>query len=917
MAQQPSSSFEINFERYELDNGLTVLLHEDHSDPVVGVALTAHVGSAREKEGRTGFAHLFEHLLFLESENLGKGGLDAMSARIGGSGANGSTNRDRTNYFQTVPSDALEKMIWAEADKLGYFINTVTEPVLAKEKQVVKNEKRQAVDNRPYGHDNYVIGKNLYPVGHPYNWQVIGSLEDLQNATVDDVKEFYKKWYTPNNTVLTIAGDFNPREAKQWIEKYFAEIPSGAPVAALQKQPVQIPVSKRLYYEDNFAALPQLSMVWPGVPLYDKDSYALGVLSTYLSSGKSAPLNKVIVDSLKLASRVSMSDQNAELAGEINIAVRAYDGVDLNKVQDAIYLGLADFEKNGISKDDLDRIKAQQETRFYRGLSSVLGKGFQLAQYEIFAGGADYINQDLERIQQVTAEDVMDVYERYIKNKNYIATSFVPKGAAELALENSDLAQVVEEQIENNVDADVDPNVIATYERTPSSFDRSVEPEYGPSLELKIPEVWKTTLSNGINVYGITTSEVPLVNIDLEIKGGLLLENPNKIGVSNLLSRMLLKGTKDRTTEELEQAIDDLGASVFVSASDQGISLNATVLKRNYEALMNLISEILLEPRWDDEEFELLKQSVASQLTQQQSDPNSIASNEFSKLIYGKDHILAQNNLGTNSSIENITIKDLKKYYTNYVAPGLSSYRVVGAVDEKEVTTALQQLEKLWKPKSVNFPKLSAIPVLEESKIYFYDVPGAKQSVLRFGYPALAYTDTDFYPVQIMNYRLGGGGFASQLTQELREGKGYTYGIRSGFSGSEFTGPFSVSSGVRSNVTLESSQLIKEILENYGDSFSPEDLAITKSFLVKSKALAFETDQAKLGMLTVIDKYDQPVDFALEQQELVEEMTVEQIKELARKYIIPGQMYYLIVGDAATQLERMKELGYGEPIRLN
>ncbi|WP_194850934.1 M16 family metallopeptidase [Nonlabens antarcticus] len=917
MAQQSSDEFKIDVERYQLKNGLTILLHEDHSDPIVAVALTAHVGSAREKEGRTGFAHLFEHLLFLESENLGKGGLDAMSARIGGSGANGSTNRDRTNYFQTVPSDALEKMIWAEADKLGYFINTVTEPVLAKEKQVVKNEKRQGVDNRPYGHEGYVVGKNLYPENHPYNWQVIGSLEDLQNATVEDVKEFYKKWYTPNNTVLTIAGDFDKTQAKEWIKKYFSEIPSGAPVDVIAKQPVQLTQSKKLYYEDNFAALPQLTMTWPGTPVYSKDSYALGILSSYLSSGKAAPLNKVLVDSLKLSNRVSMSDQNSELAGEIELSVRAYDGIQLNKVQDAIYIGLANFEKEGISAADLDRIKAQQETSFYRSLSSVLGKGFQLAQYEIFAGDASYINKDLKMIQQVTAGDVMAVYNKYIKNKNYIATSFVPKGAANLALADSKPAEVVEEKIENNPGSEVDPNVVANYERTYSSFDRTVEPEYGSKLELVIPEIWKNETNSGIKIFGISNDEVPLVTINMDIKGGMLLENPATIGVSNLLSKMMLKGTKTKTTEQLEQALDDLGASIYISSGDQDISLNATVLKRNYDELMKLITEIITEPRWDITEFDLLKQSTSSQLTQQKSDPNSIASNEFSKLIYGKNHILAQNNIGTQESIEKIGIEDLKSYYNNYISPNVTSYRVVGAVSKSEVTKALQPLIIKWKSKEVSIPEIAEISEVKESKVYFYDVPGAKQSVLSFGYPALSYTDADFYPAQVMNYRLGGGSFASQLTQQLREGKGYTYGIRSGFSGSKFKGPFSITSGVRSNVTFESSKLIKEILENYGNDFNSKDLEVSKSFLIKSKALSFETAQAKLGMLTIIDKYNQPEDYARRQLKTVEEMTVARIKELAQQYLTPDKMIYLIVGDAATQLEKMKELGYGEPIKLN
>ena len=421
-------SFNIEFEKFTLDNGLEVVFHVDRSDPVVAVALTAHVGSAREKKDRTGFAHLFEHLLFLESENLGKGGLDKMSARIGGSGANGSTSRDRTNYFQTVPKDALEKMLWAEADKLGWFINTVTVPVLEKEKQVVKNEKRQSVDNRPYGHNFYVIDKALYPEDHPYNWQVIGSLEHLQAATVDDVTEFFKRWYVPNNCTLVVSGDFDTAEAKKLVKKYFDEIKRGPEVKPLPKRPGVVKETKKLYHEDNFARLPQLTMVWPTVEQYHKDQYAIDVLTQYLASGKSAPLYKVIVEEKKLAPGTSMFHRADELAGQVYLTIRNFSGKDLDETAAAVQEAMARFEKEGISDKDLARIKAGQETQFYNGLSSVLGKGFNLAQYNIFAGDPGFVAKDIDNILAVSKEDVMRVYKQYFKGKNFIATSFVPKG---------------------------------------------------------------------------------------------------------------------------------------------------------------------------------------------------------------------------------------------------------------------------------------------------------------------------------------------------------------------------------------------------------------------------------------------------------------------------------------------------------
>ncbi|GAB5408165.1 MAG: hypothetical protein BalsKO_05300 [Balneolaceae bacterium] len=428
-----------------LENGLEVIFHEDSSDPVTAVALTFHVGSSRELEGKTGFAHLFEHLLFLESENLGKGGLDKMSSRIGGSGANGSTSRDRTNYFQTVPNDALEKMIWAEADKLGYFINTVTEAVVAKEKQVVKNEKRQGIDNQPYGHANYVIDKNMYPESHPYNWQVIGSLEDLQNATLADVKDFYNKWYVPNNATLVIAGDFDVEQAKEWVHKYFDEIPRGQEISPLPDQLAFLSETKKLYYEDNFARLPELRMVWPGVDLYHEDAYALDILAQLLATGKKAPLNKVLIDEKELTSNVGLFNNNSEISGEMYLLVRAFPNTNLNDVETAIYEGLERFEQEGFSEADLNRIKAGIETQFYNGLSSVLGKAFNLAQYNIFADNPGYINEDIKKTLAVTREDVLRVYEQYIKGKDFVATSFVPQGQVDLALNGSELAEVAEE----------------------------------------------------------------------------------------------------------------------------------------------------------------------------------------------------------------------------------------------------------------------------------------------------------------------------------------------------------------------------------------------------------------------------------------------------------------------------------------
>jgi len=910
-------SLKVDYEKFTLDNGLEVVLHTDYSDPVVAVALTAHVGSAREIEGRTGFAHLFEHLLFLESENLGKGGLDKMSARIGGSGANGSTSRDRTNYFQTVPMDALEKMIWAEADKLGWFISTVTDEVLAKEKQVVKNEKRQSGDNRPYGHNSYVIDKQLYPADHPYNWQVIGSLEDLQNATLQDVKDFFNRWYVPNNVTLVIAGNFDPANAKALVKKYFDEIPAGEEVSNMDVRPGVIAETVKLYHEDNFARVPQLTMVWPTVALYHPDSYALNVLSNYLTRGKRAPFYKKLVVEKELTSNASMFNRTSELAGQLQLTVRAYADKDLDDVAAAINEAFKNFEAEGISQKDLDRIKAGQETAFYNGLNSVLGKGFQLAQYNIFAKDPGFVENDVNNILAVTTDDVVDVYNKYIKGQYFIATSFVPRGRLEQALDGSTKAEVVEEKIIQGAEASFDASIQAEYDRTPSTFDRTQEPPSGPTPKVESPRIWEGGLGNGLKVYGIQNSEVPLVSFNIVLEGGMILDNLDKVGVANLVARLMTQGTKNKTPEELEQTIQQLGASISIRAGKESISISGNTLARNYYKTLDLVEEMILEPRWDQKEFQLVKQSVISNIRQQEANPNAVANNAYNLLLYGKNNILSQNILGSESSVNAITLEDLRLYYANNISPSIAKMHVVGDINQGDVMHSLKGLNDKWEAKEVRIPKIEMPTAPSKSQVYFYDVPGAKQSVLNFGYAALKATDKDYYPASVMNYILGGGGFASQLTQELREGKGYTYGIGSRFSGSKNAGAFTISSGVRSNVSYESSQLVKDIVTNYGKNFSEKDLEVTKGFLIKSNARALETANSKLSMLQNISTYGWAKDYAKQREEIVKNMTVTEIQELADKYLNTDKMVWLVVGDAKTQMKGMEKLGFGKPILIN
>lgn len=909
-----TAELKIDYEKYTLDNGLEVILHQDKSDPIVSVAILFNVGSNREKPGRTGFAHFFEHMLFQNSENVGKGKFFTTIEELGGN-FNGGTWQDGTVYYEVVPKDALERILWMESDRMGFMINTVTEPVLENEKQVVKNEKRQRNDNQPYGHTSYVIDKALYAEGHPYNWQVIGSLEDLQAATIDDVKEFYDKYYGPNNATMVIAGDFDPKQVKEWVEKYFGEIPARAEVEPIKPQPSTLAATVKLMHEDNFASLPELRLVWPGVENGHEDSYALTYLGQLLSNGKRAPLYKELVEKRKLAPSPAAFSGNGEIAGDFNIVVRANEGVDLDSVEQAVWTALANFEANGIDDRDMNRIKTLQETSFYNGISSLLGKSFQLAQYNEFQGSPDALTEEIKKILAVTKADVMRVYEKYVKGKPHVVTSFVPKGRPELAVEGSAVAEVVEEPIVQGAEAPPLPEDGIEFEKTPSKIDRSVIPALGQSPTLNVPKIWTTELRNGLDVYGITNDELPLVTFSIRLKGGMLLDDPNKIGVANLITDILQEGTANKTPEELEDAIGQLGANISMSTSAEFITINANCLSRNFNEVLALVEEMLLEPRWDTTEFSRIKQQTITQIQQRNAQPNVVASTVFTKLIYG-DHILANHTYGTIENVQNITIDDLKAFYAKYFSPSISSFHVVGAIAEDKVKSALKSLEERWEEKEVVIPTYTMPAAPQKPTVYFVDVPDAKQSVIYIGKPMMAGNDEDFYASTVVNERLGGG-TSSRLFQQLREERGYTYGAGSGIPRRINDSYFYASSSVRSNVTKESVELFKEILTTYKDTYTEEDLEKTKSSQLRSNALAFETLGDKMSILQNISTYNLPKDYIKKQEEVVQNMTLEQAKGLIGKYIDPGKMIYVVVGDAKTQKNLLKEVGLGEPVMLD
>jgi zinc protease len=899
-------------EKYTLPNGLTVILHEDKSDPIAAVAVVFHVGSSCEVPGKTGFAHLFEHMMFQKSENVGEDQLFRLIQSAGGE-LNGFTNQDATEYFEVIPKNALEMALWLESDRMGYLENTVTQSAFANQQNVVQNEKRQSVDNAPYGFEDYLILKNLYPKGHPYSWDVIGEMEDLQNATVEDVKAFHKKFYTPNNATLIIAGDINNDEVKALVEKYFGEIPKGETIEKRGPMPAVLDKTIQLYHEDNFAKAPRLTLVFPTVEKFTKEAYALDDLGDLLSNGKKTPLYKVLVKDKKLTSSVYARNGSQELAGYFTISVTANPGVNLTEVKKAIFEAFDMFEKEGFTEDDLIRIKARNETSFYNSFSSILSKAFTLGDYQMFRDDPQYYLKDFADAQAVTSEDIKNVYQKFIKGKYYVETSFVPKGEVNLIDENSVNAGIVEEDVTKAAEVKETASAEEPIVKTPTSFDRSVQPPVGPDPEVTIPTVWTSSLSNGMKLYGIKQSELPLVQYSIVISGGHLLDAMNKAGVASLTASSLNEGTKNKTPEELEDAIRLLGASISFYGGNENITLRVSTLARNFEKTVGLVEEMLFEPRWDEEQFNLAKSRVVNNLKRNKANPGYLASVTLNKLIFGENSILAVESVGTEKSVNSITIDDLKDFYNKNFSPSAAWFIIAGDIDQQRVESALAGINTKWQAKEVAIPEVKIPAAPEKSQIYFIDVPGAKQSVIYIGCPSIPRTDPDYYPAYVTNYKLGGS-FNGIFNLILREEKGFTYGARSYFSGAKNYGTFTASSMVRTNSTLESVNIFKTEMEKYCESIPQEYIDFTKSALLKSNARNFETLGNLLNMLSNISAYNLPTDYIKQEEAFVKGLTAEKQLELAKKYIDPSRMYYVVAGDAATQLKELEKVGLGKPV---
>lgn len=902
----------IPYEKYVLPNGLTVVVHEDHSDPVVHVDVTYHVGSAREEIGKSGFAHFFEHMMFQGSDNVADEQHFKLITESGGT-LNGSTNRDRTNYYETVPANQVEKMLWLEADRMGFLLDAVTQQKFEIQRSTVKNERGQNYDNRPYGLFSEFASKNLYPYGHPYSWMTIGYLEDLNRSDVNDLKNFFLRWYGPNNATLTIGGDVKTKDIIKLAEKYFGSIPRGPEVKPTVLPAVQLEKNRYASYTDNYARVPQLRIIYPTVRDYHPDAPALSCLAAVIGQGRNSVLYQTMVKTQK-AVNAGAFNSTAELAGEFTFSAAPFPGKSLSEMEQLINEGLAEFEKRGVTDDDIEKFRSQQEARTINGLASVSGKVSQLAAYQTYLGNPNYIGKQLAAYRAVTKEDVMRVYNKYIKGKNRLVVSALPKGKEDLKAGADNYTVDA-----TGYKAPDYGYAGLKYVKAKDNFDRSKIPGQGPNPVVNVPAFWKETTANGIKVIGTRNAEIPTATINIYIKGGKLMETSDfsKAGISSLFAAMMNEDTKNYTSEQFGLELDKLGSSISVGSSTDAIVFSVQTLTKNLDKTMALLKERMFNPQFNEDDLARIKKQRTEAINNSRTSAATVAGNVYDVLNYGKQNIFGIPDEGTVETLKNITLADIQAYYDKYIGAQEAVVVVVGDVTEGQVMPKLALLDEL-KNKEVTYPARVAGPTITKTKIYLVDIPNAAQTEFRVGgVNGLKYDATgEYYRSQLMNYNLGAS-FNSRLNINLREDKGWTYGARSNFAADKYTGTWTFSSGIRADATDSAlKEVIREVKGFRDGGIKPEEIKFMQSSIGQADARNYETGGQKAAFIGRIVQYDLPEDYIKTQIGILNSISKEEIDALAKKYLDTEKMNIVLVGDKKKILPGLQTMGY-EIVELN
>lgn len=893
----------IPYKKFKLENGMHIIVHEDHSDPIVYVDVTYHVGSARELPGRSGFAHFFEHMMFQGSDNVADEEHFKIVTESGGR-LNGTTNSDRTNYFETLPSNQLETALWLESDRMGFFLDAVTQQKFEIQRATVKNERGQNYDNKPYGLIYEKTKEALYPFGHPYSWTTIGYIEDLNAANLDDLKNFFLRWYGPNNATLTISGDVNTDDAVKLAEKYFGSIPKGPDVKDMAPQPVKLNASRYMSYEDN-VKMPFLKWVFPTVESAHPDEAALDVLAELLGSGKSSMMYQNFVKP-QISMNAYAYHPTAELHGTLELMTYNKPGTKLADVENLLKESLEKFLANGINPEEVERIKTKMENRAIYRYQSVQGKGSQLAYYQTFFGNPGFYMNEFEAIRKVTPAKVEEVFKKYILNQPYVCISVVPKGQSQLLPREDNTTRWT---IPADYKADIKEYTNLTYNKAPFTFDRSKRPTPGPSPVVPVPNFTTKNFSNGIKGIFTSYDELPTSTITLYLPFGQITETKEKAGISQILSAMMSEGTTRFTAEQFENELEKIGASISVYAGKEEFVVQLSSINENLDKAILLLEERMFHSVFTEDNLKRIKNQTIQAINNQQTQATAIANNVIKKLLF-TNHIIALNEGGTVESVNSITLDDVKNYYAKYFAPDHGMFVSVGEIKAADIKKKLGFINN-WKPNNLSKASAAAAVGVDQTTIYFVDKEGAAQSEIRVAFPT-EYYDVDglYYKLNLVNFALGGA-FNSRINLNLREEHGWTYGARSRFSSTELENKFMASAGVKKEATDSSIvEIIKEITQYAQNGPTQAEIQFTQSSMGQSEALEYETPGKKAGFLKMLLENNADKKLQKRRTQILNSLTVAEAAKLAKDYIPFNKLMIVVVGDKKEVFEGLQKLGY-------
>ncbi len=908
----PPDAIDVPFTRFTLPNGLTVVVSEDHKAPVVAVSVWYRVGSADEPKGKTGFAHLFEHLMFQGSENHRDEYFRPFEL-AGATDQNGTTWFDRTNYYQTVPTTALDMALWMESDRMGHLLGAITQKDLDEQRGVVQNEKRQG-ENQPYGRVDQRISANAYPINHPYHHDTIGSMKDLDAASLADVKQWFNDYYGAANVTVALVGDITPAVAKEKMLKYFGDIPAGPPVARLQPWTAPRTASTRDTMEDHVAQTRiyrQWNLPWLG----DADTDMLDLAASVLGGGKTSRLYERLVYRDKLADSVSVSVQPFALASQLQLQVDVKNGVDPAKVEAAIAEEWARFLKDGPSADELDRVKTRARAALVRSLERVNNKASLLAEGQVYRNDPAAWKTDLARMDAATPAAVLAASKKWIAQGDYTLT--VTPAAADADFSNEDeLDRPGRPELAGRPEAKLPPK--QEWRTVKSDVDRSKGvPSVDTFPSLAFPKLQRGKLKNGIEVVLSERRAIPVVQMLMLFDAGYASDAGRKLGTSAFTMAMLDEGTKDLDSLEIARRAERLGAQIGSGSGLDSSSVSLNALTSELEPSLALYADIIRNAAFREEDFARIRGQWLASIAQEKTQPTGLALRTLPPLLYGEGHAYAIpfTGSGTEASIQSLTRDDLRAWTHDHIRPDNARILVAGDTTLEAIVAKLDAAFGDWKAPAQPRPKknLAEVPLPRQPRVYLMDRPGAKQSLILAGSVAPSTKVKNNLEIQTMNGAFGGS-FTSRLNMNLREDKHWAYGAGSFLSNALGQRPFMMYAPVQTDKTAES---VAEILREARDVIGPkplthEEIEKIKVGDVRSMPGEYQTTGAVLGALNSIVLYDRPDDFVQTLKSRIEAQKDADVQGAAREIIHPDALTWVVVGDLKKIEKPVRDLKIGE-----